>query len=252
MFILFALIFMRMSGAIVFNPLLGRTNYPRPAKGALIFVLSLLLYMGVDGNLQHQPSGMLEYGVMLVKELMVGFVLGFSMELMYAIVRYASAIMDYTMGLSMAQVYDPQYNTQMTITSGVYYAFLSLIFLATDGHLQLLGLFFSSSRLIPFGEVTLRPELYDMVLEIFRTNITMGLQFAFPLIAMEMVTEAAVGILMRMIPQINVFAVNFQIKIIVGLMMLVFLFSPMADRLYVMINDLFVNMQQLLELMRPV
>ena len=66
---------------------------------------------------------------------------------------------------------------------------------------------------------------------------------------MELVTEAAVGILMRMIPQINVFAVNFQIKIIVGLMMLVYLFSPMAARLYVMIDDMFMNMQRLLSLM---
>ena len=251
MLILFSLIFMRMSGAVIFNPLLGRTNYPRPAKGALIFVLTLLLYMGVDGSLQHQPSGMIEFGVMLVKELMVGFVLGFSMELTYAIIRYASAIMDYTMGLSMAQVYDPQYNTQMTITSGVYYAFLSLIFLTTNGHLQLLGLFFASARLVPFGQVTLRPELYQLVLEIFRANITMGLQFAFPLIAMEMVTEATVGILMRMIPQINVVAVNFQNQFSGGLLMMVFLFNPMADRLYVMIDDLFRNMQQLLELMGP-
>lgn len=251
MFILFALIVMRMSGAVVFNPILGRTNYPRLAKGAMIFVLSLLLYVGVDGQLSHQPVNMLEYGVMLIKELMVGFVLGYSMELSYAVIRFASAIMDYTMGLSMAQTYDPQYNTQMTITSGLYYAFLSMLFLATDGHVQLIGLFFSSARLIPFGEVTLRTELYQLVLEIFRANIAMGLQFAFPLVAMELVTEAAVGILMRMIPQINVFAVNFQIKIIVGLMMMLFLFSPMADRLYVILDNTFLYMQQLLELMRP-
>lgn len=251
MFILFALIFMRMSGAVVFNPLLGRTNYPRPAKGALIFSLTLLLYLGVDGVLQHQPSGMLEYGFMLVKELLLGFVLGFSMELSYAVLRFASAIMDYTMGLSMAQTYDPQYGTQMTITSGIYYAFMSLLFLATDGHIRLLSLFFSSARLVPFGEVSFRPELYQLMIEIFKTNIAMGLQFAFPLIAMEMVTEATIGILMRMIPQINVFSVNFQLKIIVGMFMMVFLFSPMADRLYVIIDNTFLYMWQLLELMRP-
>lgn len=251
MFILFALIFMRMSGAVVFNPLLGRTNYPRPAKGALIFSLTLLLYLGVDGVLQHQPSGMLEYGFMLVKELLLGFVLGFSMELSYAVLRFASSIMDHTMGLSMAQVYDPQYGAQMTITSGIYYAFMSLLFLATDGHIRLLSLFFSSARLVPFGEVSFRPELYQLMLEIFKTNIAMGLQFAFPLIAMEMVTEATIGILMRMIPQINVFSVNFQLKIIVGMFMMVFLFSPMADRLYVIIDNTFLYMWQLLELMRP-
>ena len=149
----------------------------------------------------------------------------------------------------MAQVYDPQYNTQMTITSGMYYALVTLIFLATDGHVRLIALFFESGRLIPFGGVVLRPELYQMVLEIFRTNIMLGLQFAFPLLAMELVTEAAVGILMRMIPQINVFSVNFQLKIIVGLMMLVYLYSPMADKLYTVIDDIFLNMQRLLELM---
>ena len=249
MFILFTLVFMRMSGDVVFNPSLGRTNYPRMAKGALIFVLSLMMYAGVGGTLNHQPVNMLEYGIMLVKELMVGFVLGFSMELTFAIVRFASAVMDNIMGLSMAQVYDPQYNTQMTITSGLYYAFLAMIFLAVDGHIRLIALFFTSARLIPFGEVVIRPELSELMLEIFRTNIVMGFQFAFPVVAMELVTEAAVGILMRMIPQINVFAVNFQVKIIVGLMMLVYLFSPMSARLYVMIDNMFLYMQRLLALM---
>ncbi len=77
----------------------------------------------------------------------------------------------------------------------------------------------------------------------------MGLQFAFPLLAIELVTESAVGILMRMIPQINVFAVNFQIKIIVGLMMLFLMFNPMSDRLYLIIDNMFLYIEQLLNLM---
>ena len=140
MLTLFALVVMRMSGAVIFNPVLGRSNYPARAKAALILGLSLLLYLRVDGVLTHQPAGMLEYGVMLVKELLLGFVLGYSMELAFAILRFASSIMDNNMGLSMAQVYDPQYNTQMTVTSGLYYTFLSLLFLATNGHLYLLSM----------------------------------------------------------------------------------------------------------------
>ena len=245
MLILFALVVMRMSGAVVFNPVLGRTNLPRTAKGAMVLMLSLLLYLGVEGNLQHQPANLIEFGVMLLKELMVGFVIGYSMELGFMVIRFASSIIDQTMGLSMAQTYDPQYNTQMTITSNLYYTFLFLLFLAGDGHVRLLALFFSSARLIPFGQVTIDTGLARMMLETFTANITMGLQLAFPIIAMELVTEAAVGILMRMIPQINVFAVNFQLKIIVGLMMLLFMFSPMSERLYVIIDNMFMYMQQL-------
>lgn len=245
MLILFALVVMRMSGAVVFNPVLGRTNIPRTAKGAMVLMFSLLLYLGVEGNLQHEPATLIEFGVMLIKELMVGFVIGYSMELGFMVIRFASAIVDQTMGLSMAQTYDPQYNTQMTITSNLYYAFLFLLFLAGDGHVRLLALFFSSARLIPFGQVTLDTRLAQMMLDTFSANIAMGLQLAFPIIAMELVTEAAIGILMRMIPQINVFAVNFQLKIIVGLMMLLFMFSPMSERLYVIIDNMFMYMQQL-------
>lgn len=249
MFFLFALIFMRMTGAVMFNPVLGRTNLPRAYKGALIFALTLMMYVGVGGELTHTPSTMLEYGIMLVKELLVGFVLGFTMELFFMIIRFACSIMDHTMGLSMAQSYDPTTNTQMTVSSGLFYAFLFLLFLAGDGHLRFLGLIFTSARLIPFGQVQFGPEVPMMMLEIFKTNILTGLQFAFPIIAMEMVTEAAVGILMRMIPQINVFAVNFQLKIMVGLMMLVYMFSPMSDRLYMMLDSMFLYMQRLIALM---
>ena len=106
MFILFALVFMRMTGAIALNPILGRSNIPNPVKGAMILVLSFLLYGGTDGVLTHEPAFMLEFGFMLIKELMVGFAIGFSMELSFAVVRFAAAVLDYIMGLSMAQTYE--------------------------------------------------------------------------------------------------------------------------------------------------
>lgn len=249
MFILFALVFMRMTGAVFFNPVLGRSNIPNSYKGALILMLTLMMYMSVGGTLTHEPATMIEFGVMLVKELLMGFVLGFSMELFFMVVRYASSIMDHTMGLSMAQVYDPTNRTQMTVSSGLYYAFLFLMFLAVDGHVNVIGMYFISARLVPFGEIQIRPELYMMMLELFKSNIVLGLQFAFPIIAMELVTEAAVGILMRMIPQINVFAVNFQLKILMGLAMLVYMFSPMADKIHVILRDMFVYMERLIAMM---
>ena len=77
----------------------------------------------------------------------------------------------------------------------------------------------------------------------------MGLKMAFPLIAMELLTEFAVGILMRIIPQINVFVINFQLKIIVGLLMLLVLFSPIADQLEQLIGQMFRWIQESIPLM---
>lgn len=77
----------------------------------------------------------------------------------------------------------------------------------------------------------------------------MGFQMALPIVAMELVTEAAVGIMMRMIPQINVFSVNFQIKIMVGMLMLLFLFSPLSAKISAVIEEMFANLNHLIALM---
>ena len=119
----------------------------------------------------------------------------------------------------------------------------------SDGHLRLVSIFFGSANVVPFGQATFGTALYTAVLDIFRNSITLGVQLAFPIIAMELVTEAAVGIMMRMIPQINVFSVNFQIKIIVGMLMLLFLFSPIADKLKEVIGGMLENLGFLLRLM---
>lgn len=251
MLILFSLIVMRMTGAIMFNPIFGRNNVPARAKAGLVIFLSLLLYGSFGGELTHQPAGVLEYGVMMIKELFVGFTLSFSMELAVMILRFASAIMDFSMGLSMAQVYDPQFNGQVTVTSGIYYGFFVLLFFATNCHLRVIQIFFQSADVLPFGMVTLNMELPQAILVVFRENISMGLQYAFPLIAIELVTEAAVGILMRMIPQINVFSVNFQIKIMVGLITLLILFSPMSDRIYQIFDNMFAFMDEAVMLLAP-
>lgn len=180
MFILFALVFMRMTGAVMFNPVLGRSNIPNTYKGALIFMLTLMLYLSVGGVLSHEPGTMIEFGVMLIQELFMGFVLGFSMELFFMVVRFASSIMDQTMGLSMAQVYDPTTRTQMTVSSGLFYAFLFLLFMAVDGHVHLIGLFFTSARLVPFGEVHIRPSCTRWFWRSLRPISSWGSSLPFP------------------------------------------------------------------------
>ena len=78
MLILFSYIVMRMSGAVAFNPIFGRVNYPNKAKAAFILVLSLLCYNYTGGKLTVEPTSFIEYGFLLLKELFVGFCLGFS------------------------------------------------------------------------------------------------------------------------------------------------------------------------------
>ena len=177
MFITFSMAVMRMSGAIGFNPLFGKSNFPVKIRAYFIFALSLLLYLSADQTQMAYPGSMAEYILMLAGELFLGAVLAFAMELAFLTIRFASSIMDYSMGLSMAQVYDPQYGTQSTVSSGIYYAFMVLIFFASNSHLRLLELFYQSVQLIPFGKVTFNPMLVHVITAGFCQGILTGMQF---------------------------------------------------------------------------
>lgn len=249
MLILFALIVMRMSGAFFINPIFGRTGVPSRVKTAFVLVMSLLIYLSSDGILEYEPTTMIEFIVMLVKELLYGVVISFGMELSFCIVRFATTVIDHTMGLSMAQVYDPQYNTQTTVTSGLYYALIVLLFFASDSHLRLIGIFFHSAEQIPYGQVMWNRQLPLTILSMYQECIYMGLQFAMPIVTMELLTEASIGVLMRIIPQINVFVVNFQLKIIVGLVLMLVLYGPMTDKLYEILEWMFSSIEVLIPLL---
>lgn len=248
-FILFTLIVMRMSGAILFNPVFGRSSYPNAAKAALIFVYSLVFYMWTGGTLHRVPVSGLDYGIMLLGEMLIGFVMGFAMQLAFMTLNYAASIVDFSMGLSMAQIYDPSQNAQSTVSSGLFYAFLMLLFFVSDGHLRFLEIVFRTGDLIPFGSFQLQNEVISYILKMFTECIASGLEIAFPIMGIELMIEAALGILMRVIPQISIFVINFQLKIIVGLLMIFFLLNPIADRMNAVLDYAFRSLNHILGIM---
>lgn len=79
MFITFSMAVMRMSGAIGFNPLFGKSNFPVKIRAYFIFALSLLLYLSADQTQMAYPGSMAEYILMLAGELFLGAVLAFAM-----------------------------------------------------------------------------------------------------------------------------------------------------------------------------
>lgn len=235
---LFGLILLRMTGAVVFHPMFGHSSVPGQVKAAFTFVLSLAAFVWYPGTLSHIPVGVPDFVVMALRELLVGFCLGFGVELTAMVVQFAGTLIDFSMGLSMAQMYDPQTGTQMTVSTYIYYALFMLLFFAENAHVRFLEIVFATLDRIPVGEVTPAQQLPTVVLSYFVTCITLGLELALPILGIELMAEIAIGLLMRIVPQINIFVVSFQIKIIVGIAMMILLFSPMSDS----INQLFGTM----------
>ncbi len=245
MFILFSFIVMRVSGVIALNSVLSRLEFPSSVKGMFIFMLSAMIYTWTGGMLYAEPETLLEYGFMLVKELAIGACIAMGMELTLCIVRFGGTVIDFLMGLNMAQMYDPASNQQVTPNANLLGIFISLIFFTTNGHLKYIEIIFNSIKLIPFGQVHINANIAVYMFELFNDCIILGLQLAFPILAIELLSEISLGVLMRVIPQLNIFSVNFQLKIIVGMVMLLVLFSPMADMLTRILKEMFVHLDEI-------
>jgi flagellar biosynthetic protein FliR len=245
---LFSLIFMRMSGFILLNPILGRKNIPAKMKGGMVIVLTLMIYSFSSAQVP-EPVNSIEYAVILIKEFAMGYVIGFVMELFFLVITFAGSIIDAQMGLSMSTVYDPQSNAQIALSGSIYHTYFMLLFFAVDGHLALFKLLITSADVVPYGQVVFGTQVSWAVLEIFIQCIVMAVKFAFPIMAIQFLTEIAVGILMKIIPQINVFVINIQAKIIIGLLMLMFLFSPMSEYLGDIISQMLLTVQSTIRLL---
>lgn len=199
-------------------------------KAGLILALTFPVYSFSAAEVP-QIDNTIVYGVLLLKEFAVGYVVGFVTELFFMVLTFAGFIIDFQMGLSMANVYDPQSNSQIPVTGSLMQAYFMLLFFAVDGHLALMKILLTSAEIVPYGGVLVTQNIGMRMMEIFVECIEMGVKFAMPILAAEFLVEMGVGILNKAVPQISIFIINIQLKIIVGLGLLVILFSPLSDYL---------------------
>lgn len=245
---LFLMITGRMTGFVVFNPLLGRRGIPGVIKAGFVLLLSVSVF-GMSSAELRMPSTLLGLAFTFLLELFLGYVLGLIVSIFFYIPLMAGSIVDLQMGLSMASAYDPASGIQVTATSSLLNIFMSLLFFAANGHHTLIRIFFSSGLVVPFGAVSLGDEFYAAMIQIFINCTILGIKLSMPILAAEMMGQVGMGILMKAIPQINVFAINIELKVIVGLAMLLILLVPFSEFLLDAETEMLLTLQRILPLM---
>lgn len=239
---LFLYITARMSGFVLFTPLFSRANIPRYFKAGFIMLLSISVGYAYTGA-ATTPGTLLELMVRLLLELGLGFFIGMIMQIFFYIPVLAGTIMDEQMGLSMAQTYDPSFQGNMTPSANLLNVFSMLLFFAANGHYTLLRLMLTSGELLPFGTVSLGEAAAERLVEIFVDCTLLGIKLCMPILAAELMGQVGMGILMKVIPQINVFAINIELKVLVGTTLLFLLISPFSEFILEFENDMLGQIQ---------
>ena len=245
---LFLLVLARMSGVVLFNPILGRQGIPGVVKSGFILLLSITAYTMTD-YLPEAPGSILETLVLLGLELFLGYVLGLVMNLFFYVPLLGGETIDMQMGMSMGRTYDPSSQTSTTVTASLLNLLLMLLFFAANGHQTLLRIILVSGRIVPFGAAAFGQELYGAVVELFINCTILGIKLCMPILAAELLGQVGMGILMKVIPQINVFAINIELKVIIGLGLLFLMLVPFSEFLLGMEADMLRAIQRMLLMM---
>ena len=227
---LFMYVSARVSGFILFNPILGRANVPATFRTGMALVLSWFV-MGVTRQGAPVPTRTVELMVHLLLEMALGFLLGMAVNFFFYIAQLGGHMVDAQMGMTMNQMYDPGSQSNMSVTGMILNALMTMLFFAAGGHLTLLSIFITSEEIVPLGAVSIGVPAFRYLLELFVQCTLLAVKLCMPVMAAELIAQVGMGVLMKVIPQINVFTINIDIKILVGLGLLFMLIVPFSEYL---------------------
>lgn len=239
----YLLVFVRMSGMILFNPLFARRNTPTQIKMGLVLALTLILSPTQIG----QP--VIFDGFRLIeamsRELFIGFCCGTVFQIFYYMIFFAGDVIDTQFGLSMAKVFDPGTNIQMSVT-GNWFSIIFIVYIfLTDSHLLMIKIFAASYDIIPLGaRAVVFSAAAEFIIKLFADVFVLCIKLALPFIAVEFILEVCMGILMKLIPQIHVFVINIQLKLLMGLVLLLLLAAPVTGFLQNYMDLMYRNMEK--------
>ena len=108
---------------------------------------------------------------------------------------------------------------------------MRLLFFTGNGHHTLLRLMLTSQEIVPYGTVTFGMDAANALLELFIECTLLAVKLCMPILAAELIGQLGMGVLMKVIPQINVFSINIELKVIIGLVMLLMLMAPFSEYL---------------------
>lgn len=239
------LILVRISCFVFIAPFYGTNNIPAQAKIGLSLVVSILIFGSVDQSAVTY-TGVFGYAVIVLREGITGLLMGLAANVCNSIILFAGNIIDMDIGLSMAQEFDPMTRSQVTITGNLYQYFVLLLLLATNMHHYLLRALVDSYEVIPVNaQVFDWDSLAGSMVRYMTDMFVIAFRIVLPVFACIMILNCILGIMAKVAPQMNMFAVGMQMKVMVGLTVLfitVTLLPGIADFIFTEMKRMIVSM----------
>ena len=224
----FALVLCRCSAAIMLLPGLGEVEPPPTIRAGLALAITLLLLPAVAPTIPPQPAGW-GGGGMVAGELLVGASLGWLARLPALALSMAGAIASTMMGLSSVVQPDPALGGQSSALARMFGLLAPLLVLSTGLYALPLQALAGSYQLVPPGAVMPAGPLAEQIQQAVSSSLGLALQLSAPFILAGLVVQVGLGLLARLVPQLQVFTVAVPGQILGGVLLVGLLAAPILS-----------------------
>lgn len=214
----YLLILVRVSCFVFAAPFFSLNDVPRQVRVALSIFTAYLLYSVAPVHEMPEYSTLFQYAGIVIKEALAGLLVGLGAQFCFMIIGFAGHLVDTEIGFAMASLMDPATRQQTTV-SGMYfqYAFM-LIFLLSGMYRYLLSALAETFILIPVGKAQfILYRLYESFITFMSDYIVIGFRICLPVFCTILIVNGLLGVMAKVSPQMNMFAVGLQIKVFAGL-----------------------------------
>lgn len=246
----FVLVMTRLSGMMMTAPLLSTYPIPNPIKASLIALIAFLMYplAAKVSPISHMPMDMIGLTILSLREVIIGSIIGFCMNLIFVSIQVAGQIISIDMGLAMSELLDP-ITRQQTPVVGQFYLFMAMIaFLYINGDHYLFQSVLDSYKLLPIDtNFVIQGALVEKIVYFSSQIFVIAFSIIMPVYAILFVVSVLLGFTSKMMPQMNIFMLAMPFKIYIGIVLMsIFLsktytfMASTVENLLIRVNGMFI------------
>ena len=224
----FMLVFARVGAMVMLLPGLGETNIPVNIKLAIALLLTLII-LPLHRDAYHVDMGSLTpLLVLMIHEIVIGIVLGATARVTLAALQVAGAVIAQQMGLGFATSVDPTTQGQQGVLIGNFLTLLGITLLfATDTHHLVIAALSESYTIFSPGEMMQSGDIAALATRAFAAAFKIGMQLSAPFLVFGLVFNIGLGVLARLMPQMQVYFVGVPLAIMAGFLILALVIAAM-------------------------
>lgn len=211
---------LRLSAALVVIPLFGANGVPPQAKIGLALLMALVVLPLSTSPERSVPTDLLPFVALAGSEVLLGLAMGIATAMVFHALEMGASLVGYQIGFGLGEVFDPLTGATTQSMSQFYRLLATLVFFAVNGHHLVVLALVRTFEVVPAGSADLSLIAGDRVVPFFTSLFVAAVRIALPVTGALLLTDLAMGLVARTVPQINILIEGFPIKITIGVLVL--------------------------------